>query len=571
MTHEYNTNNFAAYLVTENGVSSSPVISSIGTISYGGGPLKFSHSGKKMAWANSIFDFNNASGILSNYLSIPVPLLDYPYGAEFSPDDSRLYLSCLNASLYQINLNAGSSANIINSSTLIPTGNYWGWPFEVDAMQLGPDDKIYVSGFYYIHVINNPNELGLACNFTPASVDLGGKIPYMGIPNIFEKHSEKSLEIKGSDTVCSSQKSVQYIISNKDSLSFSAFSKGNSIISVINDTLISVDFLVAGNDTLMVVDSSCVNNPVIATLPVVILPSPVVNLGNDTTFCNSPISKVLDAGNGFRSYLWQDNSANSVLSVNTAGTYSVNVTDYNDCSTADTIELQQYYYYLNLKDTTICQGDIIVLDAGNQFDSYLWQDKSDNQTYTAFLPGKYWVKVPSMCGPLTDTAEVTVKPLPLVTFEGLKDLYCISDTPSILKGTPPGGIFRGAVTSGNIFNPNTSGIGEHIIHYYFLDSNGCAQSNYQKTLVKDTCSSSIPDFSIPNLITPNNDNMNDSFSISGLPEGFTLLIFNRWNELIYKKENYDNSWNGKDLSEGIYFYRLYSNESTFQGWLHLVK
>jgi PKD repeat protein len=575
MTHEYNTNNFAAYLVTANGVSSSAVISSFGAIGnyWPVGSINFSHSGKKLANAAcqvnriEIFDFNNTTGILSNYISIPLTSTHFPYGIEFSPDDSRLYISAWGnpTTLFQINMNAGSSTDIINSLTSISTYNNMG--AGLGGMQLGPDDKIYVSGFIAkISVINNPNELGSACNFTPESLDLGGGSPLLGIPNIFEKPAQGMLEIVGQDTVCSALKNVQYIISNKDSLSFSAFSKGNSIISIVNDTLISVDFLGAGNDTLIVVDSSCVNNPVTATFPVLVLPSPAVNLGNDTVFCNSAISKVLDAGNGFKSYLWQDSSTNQIFSVNDSGSYWVNVTDYNDCSNADTIELKQYYYYLDIKDTTICHGDIVVLDPGNQFDSYSWQDKSTNQTYTAFLPGKYWVKVPSMCGTLTDTAEVTVKPLPLVTFEGLKYLYCISDTPSVLKGTPPGGIFGGAVTSVNIFNPEIAGVGEHIIHYYFLDSSGCAQSNYQKTQVKDSCT-----FNIPNLITANNDNLNDYFSIPGLPPGFTLEIFNRWSERIYIKENYDNSWSGKDLSDGIYFYRLYNNESTFQGWIHLVK
>jgi PKD repeat protein len=574
MTHQCSTKNFAAYLVTENGISSSPVISSSYTYSQGSA-INFSHSGKKLAHANTqqsnieIFDFNNTTGILNNYISIPLASGDIPYGTEFSSDDSRLYISAYGNpdALLQINMNAGSSVDIINSLTSIPTNFSW-FPIK-GGMQLGPDDKIYVAGSWYnyaISVINNPNELGSACNFSVGSIDLGGKIPYHSIPNIFEKASKRSFNIAGQDAVCSFQKNVQYVITNKDTLNFSVFSKEeNSIISVINDTLISIDFLGAGNDTLMVVDSSCVNNPVIATFPVVILPSPMVNLGNDSTFCNVPILKNLDAGSGFKSYLWQDNSTNPVLSINTAGSYWVKVTNYNDCSNADTIELKQYYYP-DLKDTTVCQGNTVILDPGNQFDSYLWQDKSTNQTYTAFLSGKYWVNVSSMCGLLTDTAEVTVKPLPLVTFEGLKDIYCIYDAPSILKGTPPGGNFAGVVSSGNIFNPNMAGIGEHIIQYYFLDSNGCAQSNYQKIQVKDTCS-----FNIPNLITANNDNLNDYFSIPGLPQGFTLEIFNRWNERIYRKENYDNSWGGKDLSDGIYFYRLHNNESTFQGWIHLVK
>ena len=48
-----------------------------------------------------------------------------------------------------------------------------------------------------------------------------------------------------------------------------------------------------------------------------------VDLGADTMICADPI--FLDAGNGFDTYLWQDGSSNSTLTVTTPGLYSVTV------------------------------------------------------------------------------------------------------------------------------------------------------------------------------------------------------------------------------------------------------
>ncbi|MBI5218688.1 MAG: T9SS type A sorting domain-containing protein [Bacteroidia bacterium] len=62
---------------------------------------------------------------------------------------------------------------------------------------------------------------------------------------------------------------------------------------------------------------------------------PVVHLGNDTLLCGATIT--LDADNVGSTFIWNDNSTNQTLEVNTGGTYSVTVTDINGCSNSDTI------------------------------------------------------------------------------------------------------------------------------------------------------------------------------------------------------------------------------------------
>lgn len=61
-----------------------------------------------------------------------------------------------------------------------------------------------------------------------------------------------------------------------------------------------------------------------------------VNLGSDTTFSGS-ISLVLDAGAGFTTYLWSDNSTGQALTVTSPGTYWVAVTNSAGCSAIDSI------------------------------------------------------------------------------------------------------------------------------------------------------------------------------------------------------------------------------------------
>jgi gliding motility-associated-like protein len=66
-------------------------------------------------------------------------------------------------------------------------------------------------------------------------------------------------------------------------------------------------------------------------------------------------------------------------------------------------------------DTTLCGSGVVVLDAGPAFQQYTWHDGSDDETYTAFGPGVYWVTVIDPCGgTLTDTVTVSSSPSPSV-------------------------------------------------------------------------------------------------------------------------------------------------------------
>ncbi len=65
-----------------------------------------------------------------------------------------------------------------------------------------------------------------------------------------------------------------------------------------------------------------------------------------------------------------------------------------------------------------------------------------------------------------------------------------------------------------------------------------------------------PDIRIPNVISPNGDNINDYLVIENihLTEKNQLVIYNRNGRVIYEKRAYDNSWNAENLPEGIYLY-----------------
>lgn len=71
-------------------------------------------------------------------------------------------------------------------------------------------------------------------------------------------------------------------------------------------------------------------------VPTPMITPPTINIGNDTVICpNSQLT--LDAGPGFLSYLWDDNSTNQTRVINSPGTFYVTVTTPNNCTASDTI------------------------------------------------------------------------------------------------------------------------------------------------------------------------------------------------------------------------------------------
>ena len=66
---------------------------------------------------------------------------------------------------------------------------------------------------------------------------------------------------------------------------------------------------------------------------------------------------------------------------------------------------------------------------------------------------------------------------------------------------------------------------------------------------------------IPNVLTPNGDNINDTFKIKNLNTWTAnyIVIYNRWGKIVYEQTDYKNDWNGGDVPPGVYYGTLYLN------------
>ncbi len=96
------------------------------------------------------------------------------------------------------------------------------------------------------------------------------------------------------------------------------------------------------------------------------------------------------------------------------------------------------------------------------------------------LPGTYtvtnFIAAAGGCASTYSTSDMTVNPLPAVSFSGLAASYYYNDTASTLSGVPSGGIFSGTGISGDLFNPAVAGPGTFPITYSYTSGNGCSNT-----------------------------------------------------------------------------------------------
>ncbi len=128
---------------------------------------------------------------------------------------------------------------------------------------------------------------------------------------------------------------------------------------------------------------------------------------DDTGFCKGD-SVQLNLGN-FIDFYWNDGYTGQYRWVNQRDSFYVKVMDTHGCwSFLDTVIVRQDIPPLIVlpDDTTICMGGSVVLDAGGDFDAYLWSNNSTMSSITVTNTGLYWVIVSERTCNSMDSVEI---------------------------------------------------------------------------------------------------------------------------------------------------------------------
>ncbi len=93
---------------------------------------------------------------------------------------------------------------------------------------------------------------------------------------------------------------------------------------------------------------------------------------------------------------------------------------------------------------------------------------------------------------------------------------------------------------------------------------------------QDTIQISVPIqyFKVPNIITPNGDDKNEAFVIEGIQDNgdWGFEFYNRWGKLLYDNKAYDNTYEAKEISDGVYYYLITAPDgSKCKNWVTITR
>ncbi|MBK8352090.1 MAG: gliding motility-associated C-terminal domain-containing protein [Saprospirales bacterium] len=97
----------------------------------------------------------------------------------------------------------------------------------------------------------------------------------------------------------------------------------------------------------------------------------------------------------------------------------------------------------------------------------------------------------------------------------------------------------------SIKNPTSIITATTLFSVVVKDKNGCVNTDSVKVNLINECTNDY--IFVPSAFSPNNDGVNDCFSIISPPKltDYRMIIFDRWNEKIFETNNTTDCWNGR--------------------------
>ncbi len=216
------TDEFYAYLLTNQGITSTPVMLTQSTVraifpqpglpayTHSRGSIDVTRDGNRIAIANSntmysisgnainIYNFNRCTGELTNRKDIGAVPNSFDYASiSFSPSGEFLYTHGHHTNIQQYDLRAINTCDIVPVQNFAYQQIYNPSIYSGGGLQLGPDDRLYVSHFDgdRVSVINFPDVPITPSNINAFGANMGaillnsGAIGKTVLPNIIDASS----------------------------------------------------------------------------------------------------------------------------------------------------------------------------------------------------------------------------------------------------------------------------------------------------------------------------------------------------------------------------------------------
>ena len=347
-------------------------------------------------------------------------------------------------------------------------------------------------------------------------------------------------------------------------------SAGSTYLWSSGATTASINATEAGSYSVQVTNAGgCQSaSSVVTIITVNALPAtPTITASGPTTFCTG--GSVLLTSSAGSIYLWSTGETSQGITATTSGSYTVQVVNENGCqsppSAASIIEVNALpAVNITSSSSTMCTDDLRTLTgspAGGTFIiSHGPATLAGNvltATGTGIIDLEY--NYTAVCSnKATQSIIVAEKP---EAFAGPdQELKFVFETQMHAELSSPEtgewSLISGSGLMDDPFSPTTSvthlSLGDNV--FLWSVRNGSCEASAEVRIT-------VYDLFVPSVITPNGDGKNDYFIISENTSPVELIIFNRWGNIEYTNDNYENDWSGKnnngaELTGDTYFYVL---------------
>ena len=305
--------------------------------------------------------------------------------------------------------------------------------------------------------------------------------------------------------------------------------------------------LLTGLDTLTVQCILHYDCPDTTTTFVAVVPPPLLTIAHDTTVCAGATLSVEQPN--VISYLWGNGATTPSITVDSAGTFQVTVTNLGCRVESDSFHVSLYGQsavdFGN--DSILCALATLLLDATQPHPAqYVWQDASTNTTYTVYEDGEYWVVITDHCLGAGDTINI-----------GYLNDFTVNLGPDTMLCEDKTMVLRAGVAYCDYLWQDGSTQPTYLVRgpgtYSVEVSNKCFSHWDAVNIDYEHCAQELY---LPNAFTPGADALNPVylpvFSFPGEIEEYRMEIYNRWGGLVFRTEELTFGWDGANAPDGVY-------------------
>ncbi len=352
----------------------------------------------------------------------------------------------------------------------------------------------------------------------------------------------------------------------------------------ISNTILVDETHVSNLTTILGCDSTITTNIQISN-------SPLADAGSDLIVCNGATVTLTTNNPQGNNTSWSSGILDGVpFTPTTTQYYTLTVTNSTGCSSIDSVQITVTNSPTILFSGNVLEGcaplevEFTNLTAGGPFTDCLW-DFGDGTTSTTcgtvthtysnqgFYTVSLTVTLPGGCTATETLVDyIHVQPDPIAAFSTLGSDFDILNTEVHFQNNSSNSdsyVWDFGDNSTNSFDISPSHIypeedGSYTVTLIASSSFGCSDTATLVISIQD-----VLIYYVPNSFTPDGDEFNNIFKpifTAGYdPHDYSLLIFNRWGEVVFESNDseygWDGTFHGKISQNGVYTWKIEFKET----------